>query len=93
MGTRYPLSEFPLVIGRDSECGICIPENSVSRRHARIHPRSDGYYAEDLGSTNGTFVNDVVATMTASRTAITCALAIAFIASSWAAMSRPNITP
>jgi len=64
MGTRYPLSEFPLVIGRDGECGICIPDNSVSRRHARINPRSDGYHAEDLGSTNGTYVNDVAAIMT-----------------------------
>ena len=33
------------------------PEAKVSRRHARIVLRSDGYYIEDLGSTNGTFIN------------------------------------
>jgi two-component system, cell cycle response regulator len=64
MGTRYPLSDFPMVLGRDPECGICIADGSVSRRHARIHPRNDGYFAEDLGSTNGTYVNDVAAVMT-----------------------------
>ena len=64
MGKRYPLSRLPLVLGRDGECGICIADHSVSRRHARIHPRADGYYTEDLGSTNGTFVNDAIAVMT-----------------------------
>ena len=33
------------------------PEAKVSRRHARITRRSGQYYIEDLGSTNGTFVN------------------------------------
>jgi two-component system, cell cycle response regulator len=67
MGTRYTLGDFPLVMGRDGECGICIADQSVSRRHARIHPRTDGYYAEDLGSTNGTYVNDVAAVMVKLR--------------------------
>jgi two-component system cell cycle response regulator len=64
MGTRYDLGDFPLVLGRDADCAIHIPDSSVSRRHVRIHPRPDGYYAEDLGSTNGTYVNDVAAVMT-----------------------------
>jgi diguanylate cyclase (GGDEF)-like protein len=64
IGTRYALADCPVVLGRDTECGICIPDHSVSRRHARIHPRCDGYYAEDLNSTNGTYVNDVAAGMT-----------------------------
>jgi diguanylate cyclase (GGDEF)-like protein len=59
MGTRYILGERPLVIGRGSDCDIRINDHSVSRRHARISGGEDGYYAEDLQSTNGTFVNDV----------------------------------
>ena len=59
MGKRYPLSMISsLLIGRASDCAILIDDNSVSRKHARIDPTPDGYHASDLGSTNGTFVND-----------------------------------
>ena len=63
MGARYPLGEVPVVIGRGNDCDIRINDHSVSRRHARIQPGADGYYAVDLQSTNGTFVNDVPASM------------------------------
>jgi diguanylate cyclase (GGDEF)-like protein len=63
MGARYPLGDTPLVIGRGTESDIRINDNSVSRRHARIQPGADGYYAIDLQSTNGTFVNDTPASM------------------------------
>jgi diguanylate cyclase (GGDEF)-like protein len=63
MGTRYPLSDLPVVLGRGNDCDIRINDHSVSRRHARIQPGADGYYAVDLQSTNGTFVNDVVASI------------------------------
>src|ERR1700686_4263134 len=63
MGTRYPLTETPLVIGRGSDCDIRINDHSVSRRHARLQPGAEGHYAVDLQSTNGTFVNDVPASM------------------------------
>ncbi len=63
MGTRYPLSDAPMVIGRGNDCDIRINDHSVSRRHARIQPGADGYYAVDLQSTNGTFVNDVPASI------------------------------
>src|SRR5438270_2158207 len=63
MGTRYPLSDTPVVLGRGNDCDIRINDHSVSRRHARIQPGADGYYAVDLQSTNGTFVNDVPASI------------------------------
>jgi two-component system, cell cycle response regulator len=63
MGNRYALGDLPLVLGRGSDCEIRINDHSVSRRHARIQPGADGYYAVDLQSTNGTYVNDVPASM------------------------------
>jgi len=63
MGTRYTLSDTPMVLGRGNDCDIRINDHSVSRRHARIQPGADGYYAVDLQSTNGTFVNDVPASI------------------------------
>src|SRR5438132_4654774 len=63
MGARYPLSDTPMVLGRGNDCDIRINDHSVSRRHARIQPGADGYYAVDLQSTNGTFVNDVPASI------------------------------
>jgi two-component system cell cycle response regulator len=63
MGTRYALSDAPVILGRGNDCDIRINDHSVSRRHARIQPAADGYFAVDLQSTNGTFVNDVPASM------------------------------
>jgi diguanylate cyclase (GGDEF)-like protein len=63
MGNRYPLGDAPVVLGRGSDCDIRINDHSVSRRHARVQPGADGYYAVDLQSTNGTFVNDVPASI------------------------------
>lgn len=58
MGRRYPLGTDILVLGRGEGCDIRIQDNSVSRRHAKIEPTTDGYQVSDLQSTNGTFVND-----------------------------------
>jgi diguanylate cyclase (GGDEF)-like protein len=63
MGSRFTLAENPVVLGRGGESEIRISDHSVSRRHARIQPGADGYYAVDLQSTNGTFVNDVQVSM------------------------------
>ena len=48
----------PTVVGRDAASGIRLEHDEfVSARHARIEPRPDGAMVDDLGSTNGTFVN------------------------------------
>lgn len=65
MGSRYTLADTPLVIGRGEDCEIRILDHSVSRRHARIDPSPIGVSLTDLGSTNGTFVNDVMIRATA----------------------------
>jgi diguanylate cyclase (GGDEF)-like protein len=62
MGSRYPLNETTLVLGRGEDCDIRLQDHSVSRRHARIEPGPDGFYVVDLQSTNGTFVNDAPTT-------------------------------
>lgn len=65
-GKQFPLSDDESQIGRwDADGGIFPdvdldaddPEAKVSRRHARIILRNGQYYIEDLGSTNGTFIN------------------------------------
>jgi len=63
MGARYTLGELPLIVGRGNDSDIRINDHSVSRRHARIQPGAEGYYAVDLQSTNGTYVNDHPASM------------------------------
>jgi pSer/pThr/pTyr-binding forkhead associated (FHA) protein len=46
------------VVGRDAGTGIKLDgDDFASSRHASIEPRADGVWVEDLGSTNGTFVN------------------------------------
>ena len=44
-------------IGRHHECDISIPSEEISRRHAQVKPTTDGVLVEDLGSSNGTFIN------------------------------------
>ena len=46
-----------VVIGRDSSAGLMLPDSNVSRKHARLEISSEGIFIEDLGSANGTFVN------------------------------------
>ncbi len=53
---RYELEE-ETVIGRGAECRVCLEDEFVSQLHARILKVKDGYILEDLGSTNGTYIN------------------------------------
>ena len=56
-GARWVLGSEAVVIGRDADCEITIPDRQVSRHHARIHCRAGGYWLEDLKSKNGTHLN------------------------------------
>ena len=57
IGQIYPLEKAEMVIGRDLSNDIVISDSEVSRRHARIFMQGNNYVIEDLGSTNGSFVN------------------------------------
>jgi hypothetical protein len=55
-GRSYTLLA-PTTLGRAPECDIYLDEAGVSRQHARLRPLDCGVEVEDLGSTNGTFIN------------------------------------
>jgi hypothetical protein len=56
-GVIFPLEGDQLIIGRDSSNGVAINDAEVSRKHSRLTFQGGKYVLEDLGSTNGTFVN------------------------------------
>jgi hypothetical protein len=55
-GRVYELSD-ELTVGRAGGCGVALEDTTVSQLHARIYQRDGTLWVEDLGSTNGTFVN------------------------------------
>ncbi len=58
LGTKHPLTAGEMVVGRSSQAQLQIDHESVSRRHARIVLTEGSVLVSDLGSTNGTYVND-----------------------------------
>jgi hypothetical protein len=57
-GGEFPIaSDKQILIGRSSDLDMVLVEDMVSRKHARIAMQTDQIWIEDLGSTNGTFVN------------------------------------
>ncbi len=57
VGKEYPLDKNELFIGRDLSNDIVINDPEISRRHSRLFMQGNTFAIEDLGSTNGTFVN------------------------------------
>jgi predicted component of type VI protein secretion system len=57
VGKVYPLDRAEAFVGRDLNNDIVINDPEISRRHARLYAQGNGYVLEDLGSTNGSFVN------------------------------------
>jgi hypothetical protein len=57
-GRDVPLDRDVVVIGRSSGCDIVLDDPNVSRRHAEVRRLGEGFSLVDLGSTNGTEVND-----------------------------------
>ncbi|GGC78596.1 FHA domain-containing protein FhaB [Tersicoccus solisilvae] len=56
-GTVIDLSG-PVMMGRAQESTLVLEDDYASGRHARLFPQGSRWFLEDLGSTNGTFVND-----------------------------------
>ena len=56
-GASFILEGEQLTVGRDATNEIVINDSEISRRHARLTFQGGKYVLEDLGSTNGTFVN------------------------------------
>ena len=57
-GHRFFLTRDEMVIGRDPATEICLADESISRRHAKLTRRGDAVLLTDLGSANGTYLND-----------------------------------
>jgi two-component system, cell cycle response regulator len=59
LGKSFFLTKPSMVMGRDLTADISIGETSISRRHTEFVVTPEGIICKDLGSTNGTFINDV----------------------------------
>jgi len=56
-GREFLFDQTSILIGRTSDCDVILYEPGVSRKHARIFAEGEGFFVEDMGSSNGTKVN------------------------------------
>ncbi|MDR7294568.1 FHA domain-containing protein [Arthrobacter sp. HMSC06H05] len=58
-GTSVRLAASPILLGRAQEASLVLMDDYASSRHARLFPQGTRWFLEDLGSTNGTYVDEV----------------------------------
>jgi hypothetical protein len=59
-GEEFQLDSTPLTVGRSDDCVVSLDADEfASGHHARFEPRRDGVWLEDIGSTNGTYLNGI----------------------------------
>ena len=56
-GRHFPLRKERAILGRNADCAIPLTGKQISRQHAHLYWQDEQYFLEDLGSSNGTFVN------------------------------------
>ncbi len=57
LGQSFKLPDSEVFIGRHGQCDLVLHDPEVSRRHLKIASGENGWWLDDLGSTNGSFVN------------------------------------
>lgn len=54
----FLIQQSDVLVGRDPNCKVHIPNETISAQHARIYLIDQNWWIQDLNSTNGTFLND-----------------------------------
>jgi len=56
-GTILPLTSTAVTVGRATDCSLVLDDDYASSHHAKLYPYEDSWVVEDLGSTNGTWID------------------------------------